>query len=97
MELDDIIDAASSYIKDGTIGLHKSMRRHRKFKIYKKFCYNLYIVKGKEKRLIFTIEETKNVTEDEISSVWLSCDKLYMRELIKWIAGDEYKSITNGV
>lgn len=97
MELNDIIDAASSYIKDGTLVLHKSIRIHPKFKIYKRFCYNLYIVKGKEKRLIFPFEETKNVTEDEMSSAWLSCDKLYLRELIKWIAGDEYKSITNGV
>ena len=97
MELYDIIDAASSYIKDGTLVLHKSMRIHPKFKIYKRFCYNLYIVKGKDKKLIFPFEETKNVTEDEISSTWLNCDKLYLRELIKWIAGDEYKSIINGV
>ena len=55
MELYDIIDAASSYIKDGTLVLHKSMRIHPKFKIYKRFCYNLYIVKDKDKKLIFIV------------------------------------------
>lgn len=97
MELYDIIDAASIYLKEGTLVLHRSMKLHPKFKIYKKFCYNLYIVKNAEKSLIFSFEETKNTTSDEIENTWRNCDKLYLRELIKWIAGDEYKSIINGV
>ena len=30
---------------------------------------------------------------DEIDKVWLYCDKLYMRKLIKWFTSDEYKSM----
>ena len=97
MELYDIVDAASANLKEGTLVLHRSMKVHPKFKVYKRFCYDLYIVKNKEKTLLFSFEETKNITADEISIVWYGCDKLYLRELIKWIAGNEYKSMTNGI
>lgn len=97
MELYDIIEAASTYLKEGTLVLHRSMKVHPKFKVYKIFCYNLYKIENKEKTLIFSFEETKNTPVDSIDEVWNECDKLYLRELIKWIAGDNYKSMTNGI
>ena len=95
--IDDIVDAANHYLKEGTLVLHRSMKIHPKFKVYKRFRYDLYIVKNKEKSLIFSFEETKNTPAEDMIKVWDDCDKLYLRELIKWIAGDEYKSITNGI
>lgn len=97
MEINDIIEAASIYLKEGTLVLHRSMKLHPKFKIYKRFCYDLYIVKNTESNLIFSFEETRNITFDEIEDTWHNCDKLYLRELIKWIAGNEYKSMINGI
>lgn len=97
MELCDIVEAASTYLKEGTLVLHRSMKIHPKFKVYKIFCYNLYKVKSKEKILLFSFEETKNTPADNISEVWNECDKIYLRALIKWIAGDEYKSMTDGI
>lgn len=97
MELYDIVDAASLYLKEGILVLHRSMKVHPKFKVYKRFCYDLYIVKNKEKSLIFSFEETKNTPAEDMVKIWDDCDKLYLRELIKWIAGDEYKSMTNGI
>lgn len=94
MELYDIVDAASYYLK-GMLVLHRSMKVHPKFKIYKRFCYDLYYVKDKEKTLIFTHEEIKNASADEMVRIWSDCDKLYLREFIKWVAGEEYKSMLN--
>ena len=93
MELNYIIEAASSNIKEGTLILHKSIKVHNKFKVYKEFCYDLYYVKQDEKTLLFSYKEMKIALADEIDKVWLYCDKLYMRKLIKWFTSDEYKSM----
>lgn len=93
IDLNDIIDIAGSELKDGTLVLHRSMRVHPKFKVYKKFCYDLYRVNGKDKELIYTCEETKNTPADDIISVWKECDKNFLKWLLKWIAGNEYKSM----
>ena len=93
MELYDIVEAASSHLVEGTLVLHRSMKVHPKFKVYKRFCYDLYFIRGKEKTLLFSYEEVKNTPADELEKVWSDCDKLYLRELIKWFASKEYKSI----
>lgn len=93
MELYDIVEAASSNIKNGELVLHRSMKVHTKFKVYKRFCYDLYVVKGKEKTCIKSFEEVKNSPADDLVKVWNGCDKLYLRELIKWFASEEYKTM----
>lgn len=93
MELYDIVDAASSLLKEGTLVLHRNMKVHPTFKVYKKFCYNLYKVNGKNKELLFTFEETKNTPADDIIKVWRECDKAYLEWFIKWLCGDEYKAM----
>lgn len=93
MELYDIIDAASTHLKKGTLILHRSMKVHPRFKVYKIFCYDLYYVKQKEKTLLFSHEEIKNIPVDEIDKIWTNCDRLYLRELTKWFAGEKYKSM----
>ena len=93
MELYDIVDAASTHLKEGTLILHRSMKVHPKFKVYKIFCYDLYYVKQKEKTLLFSHEEVKNIPTDEIDKIWNDCDRLYLRKLTKWFAGEKYKSM----
>ncbi len=93
MELDDIIGAASSNIKGGTLVLHRSMKIHPRFKVYKRFCYDLYFINGESKTLLLSYEEVKNTPADQIAEIWTACDKLYLRELIKWLASEKYKSM----
>lgn len=97
MELDDIIEAASSDIKGSTLVLHRSMKIHPKFKVYKRFCYDLYSINSNGKNPLLSCEWAKNTTADQITETWSDCDKLYLRELIKWLAGEKYKSMKDGV
>lgn len=91
MELYDIIEALND-ITDNTLVLHRSMRIHPKFKIYKEFYYDLYSIKGSNKTLLFTFKEIRNIPSEGIEDTWKECDKLYLRELLKWI-----KSENNGI
>lgn len=91
MELYDIVEALND-ITGNTLVLHRSMRIHPKFKIYKEFYYDLYNIKESDKKLLFTFKEIKNVSSEEIEDTWKECDKLYLRELLKWI-----KSENNGI
>lgn len=98
IELYDIIEAMNSYLTDGMFVLHRSMKVHSKFKVYKIFCYNLYHVTKDNKVIVLSYEETKNAPSDSIKEVWLECDKLYLRKLVKWLSGDEFKTLTvNGI
>jgi hypothetical protein len=95
IELNDIVESLSSNIKTekGILVLHRSMKLHSKFKVYKRFCYNLYLVKGNEKTLLSCIEEIRNVPAEDISEVWKECDKIYLDKLLRWAISDDYKSM----
>lgn len=93
MELDDIINAASLLIKEGTLILHRSMKVHPKFRVYKKFLYDLYKVNGNSKELLFSFEEVKNTPSDDIMKIWSECDKVYLGRFIKWVSSDEYRNM----
>lgn len=97
IELYDIIEAASSYLKEGTLVLHKSMKVHPTFKVYKKFCYDLYKVVNSNKELVFSYETTVNSPADSIDKIWDECDKLYLEVLISWFTSDEYKLMRKDV
>lgn len=93
IELYDIIDAANYPFKNGMLVLHKSMKIHPKFKMYKQFCYNLYYINGDNKTSVLDYEETKTVATDNIEEVWNEYDKAYLVKFIKWLTSDDYKSI----
>lgn len=94
----DIIEAINSYIKDGTLVLHRSMKVHPRFKVYKTFCYNLYYVDRLSKDLLFSCEETENSPSEDLKTVWDKCDKLFLKKLVKWMSTDNYKKlIGNGI
>jgi hypothetical protein len=95
IELYDVIEALSTNVKTekGILVLHRSMKVHPKFKVYKRFCYDLYLVKGKEKTLIFSFEEVKNTPADDLIKIWNECDKLYLKKLMGWVASNEYKAM----
>lgn len=98
IELYDIVDAASTYLVEGTLVLHKSMKVHPKFKAYKIFSYDLYYVKDSTKSILLSFTKTENAPNDEIDRVWKECNYLFLRDLIKWFAEEEYaKLIGNGI
>lgn len=89
MELYDIVDAVSNLMKDKTktLVLHKVMKQHPIFKVYKSFEYRLYIINSgnKEKNLLLEKVFTKNTPADNILKTWDECDKEYLPMLIQWI------------
>ena len=84
MELYDIVNAMNTFIpkNKGMLVLHRSMKEHKKFKIYKIFEYNLWLVKGKEKQLVSTLSESVNTPMDKIEETWKTVDKKFLPNLI---------------
>lgn len=97
IRLYDVVEAAGSHLKEGTLVLHRSMRVHPTFKVYKKFCYDLYKVINSNKELLFSYENTENTPSDSIEEIWDKSDKLYLEILIKWLTSEEYKTMLNNV
>lgn len=90
--LDAIIDAMNNIV-DGTLVLHRSMRAHPTIKVYKRFCYNIYLIKGNSKELIWSWEDVKNTPSDEIESTWVTEDFIYLNKLIEWISNEDFKKL----
>lgn len=96
IELYDIVESLSSMVdtERGALVLHRSMKVHPKFKVYKKFCYDLYLVKNKnEKTCILSYEETRNTYADDILPVWKEVNKKYLKKLMQWVASNEYRKL----
>lgn len=93
--LEDIVETLSANVKTekGILVLHRSMTVHPKFKVYKIFHYNLFLVKGNVKTLVLAHGETRNTPADDILKIWNECDKSYLSKLMKWVAGDEYRAL----
>lgn len=93
MKLYDIIEAANSMLKEGTLVLHRNMKVHPTFKIYKIFCYDLYKIDNGNKELLLTEEIIENTSSEDITKIWYKCDKEYLKSLIKWLSSDNYKTM----
>lgn len=99
MELQDIVEAASKFIptSKGTLILHRSIREHPKFKVYKTYCYHLYIVKiGKKKRLL-TVENIVNSHSGKMLEDWKEMDKLFLVQFIGWLSSDSYNELKDEI
>lgn len=97
IELYDIIEAMNTYLSNGTLVLHRNMKVHSKFKAYKIFCYNLYHITKDNKVIVLKCEEVRNAPSDTIKEVWLECDNLYLRKLVKWVSEEFKQLIDNGI
>lgn len=94
MELYDIIEAINVAVKHENKGhyiLHKSMQQ-QSIKIYKKFLYKLYLVKGTEKKLILTHQHITQVPNIDIEKIWKEEDKQFLVQLLTWL---KYGELTN--
>lgn len=98
IELNDIIEAASSNIKSGILILHNNMTVHPKFKVYKRFCYDLYFKETSNPPvLIYSTEIVKNCPADMVKEIWEECDKSYLKTLIQWFTSVEYRKLCYGI
>lgn len=92
MSIYDIIEEINKSISFGKkfLLLHRSVKIHPTFKVYKKFCYNLYLVDPVDnKECILSHEGTKNTPSDEMDVAWEEQDRIFLSVLIKWIASPE--------
>lgn len=85
MDLYDIITAVEPIINK-TLVLHRNMKQHPKFKVYKVFEYNLYSIgSDNSKELLLSQSYTINSASEDIEINWDKCDKSYLVILLKWI------------
>ena len=103
-----ILNAANENVdkSNGILVLHRSMREHPKFKVYKNFHYDLYLVKanningkGKiaDKELLIHRIIQKNAPADKIEEIWDECDFEFLSFFIKWLGTEQYKDLCNEV
>lgn len=93
MDIYNIIEAV-----DQTIGketgklyvLHRNMQVQSK-KLYKKFSYTLYSVKGDIKNKVLVHENVMRVPSEHIEDIWESEDKIFLTKLFTWIKDGKYK------
>ena len=99
MELYDIIEAASKFVHPtrGTLVLHRSIKEHPKFKVYKKYCYYLYLVNGKDKEQLLSRECTIHSPADDMLNDWKKLDKEFLLQLIPWLTSEFYTKLRDGV
>ena len=99
VELYDIIEAANKNVSStrGTLVLHRSIQEHPTFKVYKKFCYKLYLVKADKKKSMLTWEFTKNSPSDNLMEDWIKMDKEYLVTLITWLSSNFYKELRDEI
>lgn len=96
IELNDIIEAAEKLLdnKNCTLVLHRNMKVHPKFKVYKIFEYKLYSYNSisKDKTVLLDESYTINTPSDDIISTWNNCDKKFLTILIEWFTSRDFKS-----
>ena len=67
ISLYDIIEGVNPLLKEGMLVLHRTMKLHPTFKVYKIFSYNLYRVCNNKKTLVHSYEETRNTPTEELN------------------------------
>lgn len=99
IDLYDIIEATGKFVHPsrGTLVLHKSIKAHPKFKVYKKYCYYLYLVNGKEKKQLLSREVTKNSPADNMLDDWKELDKEFLLQFIPWLSSEYYTNLRDGI
>lgn len=90
--IDTIIEALNKIIlpNNGKIILHKELKRHKKFPIYKEYIYNLYLL-NTSYTLIYKFSHQLNTTD--ISKGWTTCDNLFLPYLLRYITSDSFKKL----
>lgn len=91
IKVEDIVEAVGKNL-NRTLVLHKSIRTHPTFKVYKIYTYVLYDV-SKDKTRLLTLETNKNLSIERLEEAWNDCDRRFIDALISWMSSDEYRRI----
>lgn len=85
--IQDIIDILDKKVKDNGASfiLHREMKVHPRFKVYKIFCYNLYIQTSTISNILF-YEKTVNAPISDLEHQWRELDKEFLEAIINWIS-----------
>lgn len=89
IRVEDVVEAIGKDLNK-TLVLHKSIRTHPTFKVYKIYTYSLYDI-SKDKTELLTLEISKNLSIERIEETWNDCDKRFIDALINWLSSDEYR------
>lgn len=89
IRVEDIVEAIGKNLNK-TLVLHKSIRTHPTFKVYKIYTYVLYDI-SKEKIKLLTLETSKNLSIEKLEEAWNDCDRSFVETLINWLSSDEYR------
>lgn len=81
--LQDIIDIMNSEFSYGTFILHKEIKVHPKFKVYKTFHYELYL-KTKDD-LIPILDQEETINTSCIDDAWNDTSNKFARMIVKWM------------
>lgn len=94
MEIYDVINAINTAVKDDIHGhyvLHRSMEV-QSVKIYKKFLYRLYLIRGSEKELVLTKQHITRLPNIDIEKIWAEEDKQFLTQLLTWFKYGKLKN-----
>lgn len=86
MEIYDIVEAINSLSCkeiEGHYVLHRKMTVEP-VRIYKKFSYVLYLIKGNTQERILTYQNVMRTPNIEIEKIWAEEDKKFLKVLLKW-------------
>jgi hypothetical protein len=83
-DIHTVTDSMKELFGRNTI-LHRSMKQHPKFKVYKTFEYKLYLMGEHKLELIFQINFTDNVPAENIAEAWPVFDRKFLQALFKHI------------
>lgn len=89
IRVEDVVEAIGKNLNK-TLVLHKSIRTHPTFKVYKIYTYSLYDI-SKDKTKLLTLEISKNLSIERLEEAWSDCDKRFIDALINWLSSDEYR------
>lgn len=84
--IQDIIDILDKKVKDNGASfiLHREMKVHPKFKVYKTFCYKLYIQTSVVSEIL-SYDKTVNAPISDVDLQWRALDKEFLEVIIDWI------------
>lgn len=91
IKVEDIVEAIGKNLNK-TLVLHKSIRTHPTFKVYKIYTYVLYDI-SKSKIELLTLEVSKNLSIERLEEAWNDCDRRFIDALVSWVSSDEYRRI----
>lgn len=94
MNIHNIITAINNTLNsEKFFVLHRSVCPHIKFKVYKNFDYNLYLINGANKDLQCSFTYTLKAPEEDLNNTWEQCDIMFVSDLIKWLDSNKLKYV----